>query len=216
MWTATIGLAMLLAPLAWRYASANVRHRPVAALLTLNVTLAVIRRALAILNEPAYAAAHGTPLTGLARLNFHLDEALFLAWPCGFAIVSALVFLPDSARRWASVCGVVIWVLGGLTLALGYPAIRGPVLGRVYLAAELAAILSLLACGAAWWRRREMPSLVEGSMMVLGAIEITVIIGWGPFGKGWEWQAIAYLLGYAVLAFLHGGEVWALKSSRSS
>jgi hypothetical protein len=53
-------------------------------------------------------------------------------------------------------------------------------------------------------------------MMVLGAIEITVIIGWSPFGIGWDWQAGAYLLGYAVLAFLHGGEVWGLKSSQSS
>jgi len=39
-------------------------------------------------------------------------------------------------------------------------------------------------------------------------VEIGAAIGWSPFGKGWEWQATTYFVGYGALTFVHGGELW--------
>lgn len=216
MWIAAIGLMMALAALAWRYAGARAPHRAVAALLTLDLLTSVVRQGLALLNAPAYEAAHGAPLVGAARLNFHLDEALYLTGPAGLAAVAAVVFLEESARKRAVRVVVGTWILVSAVLAASYPVIRRDLLARVYLVVELVTIATV---GAAWWsawRRRVMPSLVEGSVMVLAATKFGAALYWSPFARGWDWQMIANMTGYSALLVLHCGEVWGLRSSQSS
>ena len=211
MWFSTLVLELVLAMLAWRYAATCPRHRPAAVLLSVEVAANVVRQALALLNAPAYAAAHGAPLTGLGRAFFHTDEALFLAWPFGLAAVAALVFLEEPHRRRVAALVGSMWGLS----ALAYPMIRGPLLGRVYLAVELTSLATILASGWSWWQRWERPSLVEGSVIILGAVELGAVIQWSPFGKGWDAQVTSYLVGYATLILFHGGELWGPSKSRS-
>jgi len=208
MWTAAIGLSILLAALAWRYAHIHPRHRPTAAFITAILAVNIARRVLALANAPAYAAAHGAPLTGWARANFHLDELLQLAWPSGLAGVAALVLLEEPHRRRAAAAAGGAWGLAALGLALAYPGVRGAVLGRCYLAAELVAVAAVVACGVSWWQRRLRPSLIEGSVLVLCAVELGAVVQWAPFGPmGRVWQLTTYFIGYGALAVLHGGEL---------
>jgi hypothetical protein len=211
-----MGLSLALCGLAWQYASASARHRPVALFLSAQLLADVVRRVLAILNAPAYVRAAGAPLTGLGRLNFHVDELLQLTWPASLAAVAALVWLEEPARRRVGIACGLAWALAGSALILGYPTIRRAVLGRCYLAAELVGLATVIVCGVSWWRRREEPSLIDGSIMVLGGIELAALVRWSPFGAGWDWQATAYCMGYGVLAVLHGGELWSVRSQRSS
>jgi len=208
MWTAAIGLSIVLAVLAWRYARTNARHRPIAALVTFSVADNVLRQALTLANAPAYAAAHGAPLTGWARAAFHADELLVLGWPAGLAGVAALVLLEEPHRRRAAAAAGGVWGLAALGLALAYPGVRGALLGRCYLAADLVALAAVVACGVSWWRRRLRPSLIEGSVLVLCAVELGAVVQWAPFGvTGWVWQITMYFMGYGTLAVLHGGEL---------
>jgi hypothetical protein len=205
----------VLVALVWRSAALEPRHRPVAAVVVGNLIADVVRRGLALLNAPAYAAAHGAPLTGLGRALFHADEALFLAWPFGLAALAALVFLEEPHRRRVAALVGSMWGLSSLALALAYPMFRGPALGRVYLAVELTSLAAIIASGWSWWQRWEKPSLVEGSVIILGTVELGAVIQWSPFGKGWDAQVTSYLVGYATLILFHGGELWGPSKSRS-
>jgi hypothetical protein len=216
LWTATVGLMMVVAALAARYAVDRPRHRPFVALLAVTIFSTLVRQGIATLNEPAYAAAHGAPLEGIARLRFHVGQLLFLSWPLGLALVAVLVFLePPQRRRIAALCAA-LWPLSALCLALTYPTVRQALLGRVYLTAELLSLAAVLAAGVAWWRRREEPSLVEGSVGVLFCVALVGTLRWSPFRQGWDWQATSYICGYAALTFLHMGELWLPRSSNSS
>lgn len=126
------------------------------------------------------------------------------------------MLLEEPHRRRAAVAAGGAWGLAAVGLALTYPLTRGAVLGRCYLGAELVALATMLACGVTWGRRRAHPSLVEGSILVLIAIELTALAQWSPFGRGWAWQLTGYFLGYVVLVVLHGVELWSFKSQKSS
>lgn len=124
-------------------------YRPVAWFLFWTVVVDVARWALKllVLNQARASIGDAAPYTGLARLAFHTNQALYLSWPAGVAMVALLVFNGPIARRW--VIGVYAAAVG-LCAAL-YPELRGGVLLQVYgswhyLAGSVAVVASIL-----WW-----------------------------------------------------------------
>ena len=190
MWPFSIALSMLLAVLAWRFTGLHTRHRPAAVFITLGLVADVVGQAMIawVINPARAQRPVGAPLVGIARAAFHIDEVCVLAWPFGLAAVAALVVLEEPHRRRVTALVGSMWGLSALALALAYPMIRGPLLGRVYLAVELTSLATIVASGWSWWQRWEKPSLVEGSVIILGAVELGAVIQWSPFGKGWDAQ----------------------------
>ena len=218
MWMAGIVACFVAAALAWRCAAMHPRHRPIALFLFSQLAADVARRALALLNAPAYAAAAGAPLEGWARIRFHGDELLHLSWPAGLVATSALVFLDGPWRRRVAALAGLAGALGAVALALAYPAVRRDRLATVYALGDLVAVATVVALALPWIRRRLWPSIAELSILILLALELVALLRWSPFHLGWDWQARAYTTAYLVLAALFGGELlWkSLKKPRSS
>jgi hypothetical protein len=179
-------------------------HRAVALLLAGGVVADLARHALAVgVLAPARALGN-TPFTGAARVAFHLEQTLFLAWPAGLAAIGLVVLA--GRRPWPAVAGHALATVG---LALTYPAFRGPALASVYLSLELVALGAFAAAALAWWGRRERPSLTEGSVLLLGFVELGAVVAYRqPFGAGWEWAQVIYLVAFSTLIGLHLGELW--------
>jgi hypothetical protein len=211
-----VSVSALLVALAWQYAGTWPRHRPVAVFLSVALAADLVHWALgAFVLQPARAMLGTAPYGGIARAAFHVQQGTVLAWPFGLAALAAWVFLEEPLRRHGAVLAGALWTLSSLGLALAYPAIRGDVLGRAYLAVELAALAAVIATGVGWWQRVERPSLVEGTVIILGAVELGAILQWSPFVRGWEPQVIAYFVAYGALIFVHMGELWPLWQQKS-
>lgn len=205
-------LSALITALAWFVTHRRSDHRPIALLLTLGLVSDVIRRQLYIhAIGPGYVVAAGGPLTGAARVAFHVEQALFLAWPAGLTAAALTIFL--RRRPWLV---AVVWSLAVAALAVSYPGTRGDVLRRAYLALELATIAVSSGAVIQWGWSRQWPTLAQDILMALIGAEIAVV--WGPwrhdlFG-GWSAGQIMYAVTYLVIAFLQGGVLW--RQSRQS
>jgi len=81
------------------------------------------------------------PREGLARLAFHLEQALFLTWPAGLTALAGWVF--RGRRPW----GVALAYSAVLvSLAISYPQVRQNPLERAYLVIHLLAFGYASAC----------------------------------------------------------------------
>ncbi len=206
-------LAMVFQVGAAALAAALARHRPdhrPAMFFLVGMTVANLARfgiVRWILPNPPQAA----PLTGALRIAGHVEHGLFLAWPAGLAAL-ALVVLAER-RAWPALVG---WAIVLLVLAGSYPAIRGELLRKVYLAADLVALAVMAASFVAFWRRREATTPAIVIAMLLGAIELVVLFlgPWrgGLFGSAWTLAQGGYVVLYFVILLVEGGALWGSSS----
>lgn len=124
-------------------------YRPVAWFLFWTVVVDVSRWALVLkVFNPALASTGGGPFTGAVRVWLHVDQALYLSWGAGIAMVGALVFW-RAKMAWLWTGYAYAAVLTGCVTA--YPFLRGEPLLRVYglwhyLSGSVAVVASIL-----WW-----------------------------------------------------------------
>src|SRR4051812_1163686 len=85
----TYALSLTATALAWGIARRHVEHRPIAMLLSLGLASDVGRRLLniAVLSTPG-------PYAGTARVAYHIEQALYLAWLAGVTATSLRLFIP--------------------------------------------------------------------------------------------------------------------------
>jgi hypothetical protein len=205
-------LSALATALAWLVCRHRVEHRPIALLLTLGLTSDIVRRLLHVfILAPAHARTDPGPLVAGARGAYHVEQALFLAWPAALVAAVLTVFL--KRRPW--LIGIA-WVVAIAGLALTYPEMRSEALRRAYLGVELATIAISLGAMIQWGWAREWPTLTHGILMAFIGAEIAVV--WGPWRSGpffgWTAAQIMYAVTYFVVTILQGGVSW--KHSRQS
>jgi hypothetical protein len=106
--------------------------------------------------------------------------------------------------------GIAAYVVAVAVVAFSYPAIRGDTLRRYYLACEIAALLTALASGVAWWSRREPPTLPVAATLLITTLDIAVLFG--PYRVGlwtsWAYAQAVYVVLYLVLITIQGGSLW--------
>jgi hypothetical protein len=199
-------LSALATVLALNVARKRREHRPVAALLAFGLLSDLARwplRAWVLL--PAHERFGTEPLQGGARLAFHVDQALFLAYPAAVAALAIGIFL--RRRPWAV---AIVWAATIGVLAAMYPATRGALLRRCYLAAELASLTLAVGSFITWVWKRETPTLTHGCVMLIAGIELAMLIG--PYRlniySDWDIAAAMYSTMYVALAILNGGASW--------
>ncbi|WP_437647334.1 hypothetical protein [Sorangium sp. So ce362] len=177
---ALLALATLLA---WVVARHRPEHRPVAWLLAYGLAANVVRRAIRIgVLAPARAELAGAPFTGWTRLAFHVESALFIGWIAGVAALAVWIF--GRRRPWGV---LAVYVVAVAVLAAGYPTFRGELLGRAYLALELAALCTSVGCLILWFlggERGRTHHLAAGfivigeSLMLLGPFRVGIFDAW--------------------------------------
>jgi hypothetical protein len=208
LYVASVGAVAL----AWAVARRHSEHRPLAVLLSIGLGCDLARRSIKYaFIAPAYLRFHHGPFDGWARVVAHLDEALFLTWPAAFA-ATALVSFDESGthirRSLLAVAG--IWAAAVGALALTYPLTRGPVLARCYLAAELAAVLTVVVTIGGWVPERRSPQLHQVSIALLCVAELAALTGpWriNLFGS-WPLAQSVYFALFLLLIVLQGGSLW--------
>jgi hypothetical protein len=144
------------------------------------------------------------PFVGAARVAFHMDEALFLAWPAScaalaiwlFARPRALVFFPALA-----------WVVAIAYLATHYPAVRGDALYRFYLGADLSGLAVAVLSLSSLLRRHDLITPAGTCLLLCLAVDGgTLFAGawrWG-FWTQWALNQAAFVLLYTVLIVFQG------------
>lgn len=178
------------------------RHKeyaPVAWLLGLGVVSDIVRPALSIL-VLGFGPPGGVPYQGFERLCFHLEQAMFVAWPAG---ITALALHTLAGRRAWPIAVAYLTVVAGLVL--GYPTVRRVLLQRVYLAVWLAALLVCLGGAFAWWRAKRPTSPPERAALMFFAIELGAVLGSNGAGlidKTWPIAQGLYVGLYIVLSIL--------------
>lgn len=178
-------LATIAAVLAWGVAARSRYHRPVAIGLSAQALADITRNGLAAF----YFAGKVGPFTGLTRILFHVDEALYLVGPVALAWMAVQLFLGAGGAHVLGAAGAA-WV----GLCVGYPEIwRGHALALAYLGAHLLAQVALLLAALAWylrWPGRWM-SASGYLLMLLAAGDAVVIVGpyagdpYGSWASGW-------------------------------
>ena len=144
------------------------------------------------------------PFTGWARIGFHGDETMFLAWPAAFAALSLWLF---TGRRTLVFLPALAWLVSVAYLANHYPEIRGEALRRFYLGAELSALTVAVASVASLWWRHD--SITPAGTCLLSCIAVdvgTMFVGawrWG-FWEEWSLNQAAFVLLYLVLITFQG------------
>jgi hypothetical protein len=210
--------ALVSVGVAWR----RKEHRPIALFLGFTGVADGLACALQeLILEPArLSLGPGVPFTGDIRAAFHASQALFLMWPAGLAAL-ALVTL-GRRRPWVP---FAVWAIALPVLAATYPAVRGAVLQRWYLAAELGALAVGLRYVMGWlWRvaSRDKPALSSAELLaglctlILVAIDVTDVAV-GPWRSNiytdWHLSQVSYAVEYAVLIVLQiGGGTWITQS----
>lgn len=193
--------------LAWTVAAKRAEHKPIALLLSLLFASDLIRRALrTFVLDPARSEA---PFHGAARVAAAVDVALSLSWPAALAGAALVVFVRRSARPAA-----VAWGLAFGGLAAAYPAARGLVLARAYLAAEVAACMATLVCAVIWYRgSTERTNVAQAVLVILLAGEIASLVVWpmGPFDK-WQLVRAMNFVTFGVVMLIQGGSLWESRS----
>lgn len=201
-------LALVAAALSWAVASGRPLHRPVAWLLTFQIISDLTRLAI---RELVFLKHGPWPATGWLRAVFHVEQALFIGWRMGIAALAVRIF--GGRRPWPVFLAFAVIELG---LAASYPAVRGELLQRAYLAIELAVLCVSIGFALQWLSRREPwtpETLVTGLII---ALEAAMVTG-GPYRfvifSAWDRAWAILLVMYAGLIIVEGW-VWS-KSTRS-
>ena len=143
---------------------------------------------------------HPPPFTGLDKLVFLFDGALFTVSPVilGWAV---------GGQTWKPLAGLWATVLAGVALA--YPSIRGDALERLYLAELVTAHIAVLAAFIVRATRKKHKATVEdaayGSLAVLGLSGSVLAVTWP---EDWGVIQIANLTTYTMLCALHIRTHW--------
>jgi hypothetical protein len=182
---------------------------PIAGMLVLTNVADLLSRALELTN----VFSTDGPYTGIPRLLFHVDQALFLLWPFGL-LAAVMIVLYRRTTRWA----VIGWVLAVSVASLWYPALRGEKLQHFYFAIEFVTV-AVTACGFGFWWATEKwltrPGPEVAALLVLLFIEAAGTLG--PFRNDLfvnyaKLQALNVGL-YAGLVLIHGGFLlWTYKA----
>lgn len=209
LWACCLVVEVAAAVLAWRRAPRS----PLVWLLTFAPASDV---AIKLLQAFALDAAP-RPLVGMARVLYHVETALVLAWPAALAAVAWRVFgsvtrrtviNPDRGhkiRRWSYFLPetpiALAWALAVAVLVLSHPLPRGwtaPLLRAWTLAAVAVGVVAVVRAWrspASWGR-----SAVHHAVLLLLGTEAAVAIV-GPYVRDpfadWDAARLLYLVGFA-------------------
>ena len=151
------------------------------------------------------------PRTGMTRLAYHLDQALFLVWPAGLAAVAGWVFGRRRPLGVAVAYGATL-----ATLVLGYPRLRQEALAVAYFGIHALAFGYALTCAL---RRFTEETIQIEHVTVIFSTVLSLAALLGPYtGRDWidRWRMaqFANVVLYAILTYHQGALLWG--SSRSS
>jgi hypothetical protein len=201
-----VGLAVeaVVIALAWALVRRRREHRPFAVFAT--AMLAVDLTRLAIMSSCPWIMSPG-PFSGFRRALFHVDQALFNAWPVGVAILSWVVYL--GRRPWAPLLAGVL-IEGALTLGYPYP-FRGATLGRAYALTHGAALVASIFAVLGWARHRAPLRPERGAALLVILLDLAYFAG--PYALPEPWTAWAdgetvALVMWGGLLALHAGALW--------
>jgi hypothetical protein len=191
--------ALSAAILAWRRAS----YRPVACLLGLTTIADWLR----LLLDKAILSTAPRPYEGMARVGFHLEQALFLTWPAALAAVAGWVF--GRRRPWIV---ALVYSAAMVFLCAGYPRIRGDFLRYVYLALHVLAFGYALICIMRQIFRAAPKIEIEHAAVVYATI-ISLAALLGPYTGSdwiarWNFAQLANIVMYGVLTYRQGKLLW--------
>lgn len=185
-------------------------HRPIAVYLS-GVLLANVARFFLLSRFDLLRPLDAPPLAGVARVAFHVDEALFMVWAFGLAATTLAVFV---GRAWA-LLPALAWVATAAYLSTHYPEIRGQSLRDVYAAAEIAALCVAVGALVTWTWRREPPGVEHVCALLItlldGAATLAGSLKWGLFTR-YDLDQIASAVLYTLLS---GFQVYAWRQRRS-
>jgi hypothetical protein len=193
--------ALVAVVVAWKRSE----HRPVAAFLAGTVVADLVRLGLSL-----GPLAISGPYKGPLRALFHVEQALFLTWPAGIAALALWVY-----RKRHPFPVAIAYALAVAVLVIGYPAIRGDLLRRCYLAAEIAAVVTAIGAFVRWVGRAppRLPQVVTTFVLVVDMVSLAVgPWQWGLFGA-WALAQVIYSALYAVLIVVQIGALWISPSS---
>jgi hypothetical protein len=181
-------------------------HRPIALLLGYGLASDVVRRVIRLgVLAPARAELAGAPFTGWARIAFHGEVALFVGWMAGVAALAVFVF--GRRRPWGV---LAVYVVAVAVLAAGYPTFRGELLGKAYLALELAALCTSVGCLLLWFlgdERGKTQHLAAGFIVIAETLMLV-----GPFRMGifsaWDLARSILIALYISLVPVEGVAIW--------
>lgn len=139
------------------------------------------------------------PFTGLARLAYHTETALFTGWPCALAAVALWVFLPK-LRKHLPLLPLGAWLGLNVGMVTHFP-IAGAATARVFLVMEIGVLAcALLAATAAWYER--WGSVHRAVLFLVGAEAVVTFIG--PYAtsiyRDWAVATVIYAFAFAGLA----------------
>lgn len=149
------------------------------------------------------------PYRGELRALFHLEQLGLLADPVGLVVLAWTALL--YRRPWVPLgVGLVVFA----ALVIGYPVpFRGTVLGQAYAFIQGAAIVAVVGCFAAWFRRRAHPRPEHAAVLFVAAINACMFLD-GPFGswlpEPWAHWHVAQYLGLLMWAGLAAMQIASL------
>lgn len=194
--------ALLAAVLAWPEPA---RHGARAALLGGEAAAIVVQALIVGVPGLLRGALEGEPVpyTGLARIYFHLTQALFLGWPVAVAALAVHVLARRSAwpvfAAWVTVTSVVV---------LAYPTLRGPALELVYGCWYGAAVAAGIAALTVLAVRREYPRIEHVCAAILVVGDLVVLAAAFKLGAFETWRPaaqMAYFVAFGALVVVQGG-----------
>ncbi|WP_437800190.1 hypothetical protein [Sorangium sp. So ce693] len=203
---ALYALSALATVLACVVARHRPEHRPIALLLGYGFASDVVRRVIRLgVLAPARAEVAGAPFTGWVRFAFHIESALFVGWMAGVAALAVFIF--GRRRPWGV---LAVYVVVVAVLAAGYPTFRGELLGKAYLALELAALCTSVGCLLLWFLGRERGKTQHLAAGFIVIAETLMLVG--PFRMGifsaWDLARSILIALYISLVPVEGVAIW--------
>ncbi|MGK4002813.1 hypothetical protein WMF31_09335 [Sorangium sp. So ce1036] len=200
------GFSALATLLSWIVARHQREHRPIAWLLAYGLGSDAVRELIgAQVLRPARAELEGAPFTGWVRAAFHFESAMFVGWMAGVAALAVWIF--GRRRPWGV---LAVYLVAVAILAAGYPTFRGELLGKAYLALQLAALCVSVGCLISWFlgdERGRTHHLAAGFLIIGEAMMLI-----GPYRVGlfesWELARSVLIALYISLVPVQGVAIW--------
>lgn len=166
-----------IAALAWVVTHRRVYHRPLSAYLTLLAVTDALRGAahLLVLDPARAALGKGPPFEGALRALWHVDQALFLALPVGLAVVALRLFGAVTLPL-AHVIGAAGFAEA--ILVVGYPTLRGELLGMIYVAVNLTCQAVTWGAVARWLisERGNWPLPTQTALLLYAGADLALLL----------------------------------------